>query len=79
MPEGMGREVISAAAWLLFSTSTLIVASGIANIYARDAFSTVSAQNGLNEQSGGRFLLGPGVSHIPFVEGLRHQEYGKPQ
>jgi probable F420-dependent oxidoreductase len=78
MPEAMGREVFSSAAWLLANTTTLVVASGIANIYARDAFSAASAQHGLNEQSGGRFLLGLGVSHIPLVEGLRNHQYGKP-
>jgi probable F420-dependent oxidoreductase len=78
MPEAVGREMFSAAAWLLANTTTLVVASGIANIYARDAFSTASAQNGLNEQSGGRFLLGLGVSHIPLVEGMRNHQYGKP-
>ena len=78
MPEAMGREVFSAAAWLLANTATLVVASGIANIYARDALSAAAAQKGLNEQSGGRFLLGLGVSHVPLVEGVRHHEYGKP-
>jgi probable F420-dependent oxidoreductase len=78
MPEAVGREVFSAAAWLLAGTHTLIVASGIANIYARDAFSAAAAQKGLNEQSGGRFLLGLGVSHIPLVEGVRQHQYGKP-
>src|SRR5271163_4252173 len=62
IPEAVGREVFSASAWLLANTSTLIVASGIANIYARDSFSTAAAQKGLNEQSGGRFLLGLGVA-----------------
>jgi len=78
IPEAVGREVFSASAWLLANTSTLIVASGIANIYARDSFSTAAAQKGLNEQSGGRFLLGLGVSHVPLVEGLRKHAYGKP-
>jgi probable F420-dependent oxidoreductase len=78
IPEAVGREVFSSAAWLLANTSRLIVASGIANIYARDAFSAAAAQKGLNEQSGGRFLLGLGVSHIPLVEGLRQHQYGKP-
>lgn len=78
IPEAVGREVFSAAAWVLANTSSLIVASGIANIYARDALSTAAAQKGLNEQSGGRFLLGLGVSHIPLVEDLRRHEYGKP-
>jgi probable F420-dependent oxidoreductase len=78
IPEGVGREVFSASAWLLANTRSLIVASGIANIYARDSFSAAAAQQGLNEQSGGRFLLGLGVSHIPFVEGVRQHQYGKP-
>jgi probable F420-dependent oxidoreductase len=78
IPEAVGREVFSASAWLLAQTSTLIVASGIANIYARDSFSAAAAQKGLSEQSGERFLLGLGVSHIPLVEGIRQHEYGKP-
>ena len=78
IPEAVGREVFSACGWLLASTRRLIIASGIANIYARDPLSAAAAQKGLNEQSGGRFLLGLGVSHIPFVEGVRHHSYGKP-
>jgi probable F420-dependent oxidoreductase len=78
MPEALGRESFSASAWLLANTKTLVVATGIANIYARDPLSAASAQKTLNEQSGGRFLLGLGVSHVPMVEGLRGQTYGKP-
>jgi probable F420-dependent oxidoreductase len=77
IPEGVGREIFSASAWLLAKTSTLVVANGIANIYARDPVSSASAQKGLNEQSGGRFLLGLGVSHVPLVEARKHA-YGKP-
>jgi probable F420-dependent oxidoreductase len=78
IPEAVGREAFSACSWLLANTTTLIVATGIANIYARDAFSAAAAQKGLNEQSDGRFLMGLGVSHVPLVEGLRHLQYGKP-
>jgi probable F420-dependent oxidoreductase len=78
IPEAVGREVFSASAWLLANTTRLIVASGIANIYARDAFAAAAAQKGLNEQSGDRFLLGLGVSHIPLVKDMRQHEYGKP-
>ena len=77
IPEALGREVFSASAWLLANTSALIVASGIANIYARDPAASAAAQKGLNEQSGGRFLLGLGVSHVPLVE-VRKHAYGKP-
>lgn len=78
IPEAVGREVFSSSAWLLANTSALIVASGIANIYARDPIAAAAAQKGLNEQSGDRFLLGLGVSHIPLVEGIRKHAYGKP-
>jgi probable F420-dependent oxidoreductase len=78
VPESRGRNVLVHAAFLLASTSRLIVATGIANIYARDPMAAANAQRGLVEQSGGRFLLGLGVSHVPLVEGVRRHEYGKP-
>lgn len=78
MPESRGRNVLVHSAWLLAGTSKLVVASGIANIYARDAMAMASAQRSLNEQSNGRFLLGVGVSHAPTVNTLRGHVYGKP-
>jgi probable F420-dependent oxidoreductase len=77
-PESRGRNVLVNAAWLLAGTSSLIVATGIANIYARDALAMANAQRGLNEQSGNRFLLGLGVSHRPLVSDLRGHVYGRP-
>lgn len=67
VPESRGRNVLAHAAWLLASTRTLTIATGIANIYARDPQATASAQLALAEQSGGRFLLGLGVSHVPLA------------
>jgi probable F420-dependent oxidoreductase len=78
MPESRGRNVLVNAAFLLAGTSNLIVASGIANIYARDAMAMANAQRGLNEQSGNRFLLGLGVSHRPLVSDLRGHSYRPP-
>jgi probable F420-dependent oxidoreductase len=78
LPEAMGRNVLVHASWLLANTKTLIVATGIANIYARDPMAMVGAQLALNEQSGGRFLLGLGVSHAPLVEGVRGHVFEKP-
>lgn len=77
MPEALGRESFSMAGGLLARTSRLVIATGIANIYARDAFAAAAAQKTLNEISGGRFWLGLGVSHVPLVEGRKHT-YGKP-
>src|SRR5207248_2873916 len=78
LPESRGRNVLAHSAWLLANTSELIIAPGIANIYARDPMAMANGQRGLNEQSGGRFLLGIGVSHAPTVTGLRGHTYGKP-
>jgi probable F420-dependent oxidoreductase len=77
-PEMLGRNVLVAASWLLANTTRLTIATGIASIYARDAQAALSARNGLAEQSGGRFLLGLGVSHAPMVEAMRGHHYGKP-
>ena len=76
--EAFGRNALVASGWLLANTQELVVATGIANIYGRDPLAMVSAQVGLAEQSGGRFLLGIGVSHAPLVKDLRGHEYGKP-
>jgi probable F420-dependent oxidoreductase len=78
IPEAVGRHPFAHAAWLLASTERLVVATGIASVYARDAQSSAAARNTLAEQSGGRFLLGLGVSHAPLVEGVRGHHYGKP-
>jgi probable F420-dependent oxidoreductase len=66
------------SSWLLANTRKLIVATGIANIYARDPMAMANGQRTLAEQSGGRFLLGVGVSHRPMVEGLRGHTYARP-
>jgi probable F420-dependent oxidoreductase len=78
LPESRGRNVLVHSSWLLANTKSLIVAPGIANIYARDPMAMANGQRALAEQSGGRFLLGIGVSHAPMVTGLRGHEYGKP-
>ena len=75
--EAVGRESLSASAWLLANTTKLTIATGIANIYARDAQAVAAGTSTLNELSNGRFLLGLGVSHVPLVEGRQHR-YGKP-
>ncbi len=78
LPEVGGRDPFVAASWLLGGTERLVLATGVANIYARDALAMRSAQYALAEQSAGRFLLGIGVSHRPLVEDLRGHRYGRP-
>ena len=78
IPETVGRHPFVSASWLLANTSKLNLATGIANIYHREPGVTMAAQKTLAEQSGGRFLLGLGVSHKPLVEGVRGLKYGPP-
>ncbi len=75
VPESFGRNPFPFAAWLLARTDKLVVATGIASIYARDPLAMRAAQMTLAEQSGGRFLLGLGVSHAHMVERVRGQPY----
>lgn len=77
-PESVGREALTNAALLLGATSRIVIATGIANIYARDAVTMAAGQKTLAEAYPGRFLLGLGVSHIPLVEQIRGHKYGKP-
>src|SRR5438477_12151768 len=76
--EAVGREPFPHAACLLSNTDKLVLATGIANIWARDPMTMAAAAKTCSELSDGRFLLGIGVSHAPLVEGLRGHNYNKP-
>lgn len=78
LPETVFREVFLESLMLLEATSTLKVATGIANRYARDALTTNAAAQTINEAHPGRFLLGLGVSHAHLVAGVRKHAYDKP-
>ena len=78
IPETIGRDPFVTATRLLSATSSLKVATGIANIYARDALTMANTQRSLEEAFPGRFLLGLGVSHQHLVDRVRHHDYSKP-
>ena len=78
IPEAVGREPFAHAAYLLDHTEQLSIATGIANIWARDAITMAAASKTVAELSGGRFVLGIGVSHKPLVLNLRGHSYEKP-
>lgn len=63
LPELFGREPVATAGYLLGQTRRLHVATGIANIYVRDAHAMAQTRQTLAELSAGRFLLGLGVSN----------------
>jgi probable F420-dependent oxidoreductase len=75
--EAIGREVLTAAQLVLAATSSLVVATGIANIWARDALAMAAGQLALGEAYPDRFILGIGVSHKPLLD-VRGEDYRKP-
>jgi len=76
-PEAINYETFAVGGYLLGHSKKLVVASGIANIYARDPMTAAMGYNSLNSLYGGRFVLGLGVSHAPAVDSRGH-EYKKP-
>jgi probable F420-dependent oxidoreductase len=78
IPETVGRDPFVTATLLLSATSELRIATGIANIYARDAVTMANTQRSLEEAFPGRFLLGLGVSHEHLVNRVRKHDYSKP-
>jgi probable F420-dependent oxidoreductase len=78
IPEAVGREPFAHAAYLLSRTERLNLATGIANIWARDPMTMIGAARTVAELSDGRFVLGVGVSHAPLVARLRGHDYKKP-
>ncbi|MFT4581252.1 MAG: putative F420-dependent oxidoreductase [Gammaproteobacteria bacterium] len=73
IPELSGREPMALAGYLLARTSRIKIGIGIANIYVRDYVAAAQARQTLAELSGGRFLLGLGVSHPVLVEPRGHE------
>src|SRR6266852_673944 len=78
IPEAVGREPFAHSAYLAAQTERIVFATGIANIWARDPITMSAASKTVADVSGGRFLLGIGVSHKPLVANLRGHSYDKP-
>ena len=77
LPELFTRDPFSTAGFLLSQTQSLKLATGIANVYARDPVATISSASSLQELSSGRFILGLGVSNAGLNKARGH-EWQKP-
>jgi len=75
--EASAREPFAGVAIILAATDRVTVATGIANIYARDATAMMNGARTLTEAWPNRFVLGVGVSHVPLVTARGHQ-YERP-
>jgi probable F420-dependent oxidoreductase len=69
--------VLAHSALLLGGTKDVTLATGIANIHARDPMAMANGARALGEAFSGRFVLGIGVSHAPSVQ-TRGGDYGSP-
>lgn len=76
--ETFGRDPFAQLAAIGAATSTLGLASGIANIYHRHPGVMLMGANTVAEATGGRMILGVGVSSPAIVSKVRGIDYGKP-
>jgi probable F420-dependent oxidoreductase len=76
--ENIGREPIAQSVLLLSATKRITVATGVANIWARDPLAMAAAHRTIAEAYPDRFVLGLGVSHRHLVEKIRGQTYHQP-
>lgn len=67
IPGGLGGDVLDRCGSALAATSTLVVATGILNIWRHEAAEVAEVTARLEQQHEGRFLLGLGVSHQPAI------------
>src|ERR1700736_4031285 len=75
--EAMAREAFAQGAIYLSATTNLVIASGIANIWARDPMAMAAGGRAVAEAWRDRFILGIGVSHAPMVAARGH-DYARP-
>jgi F420-dependent oxidoreductase-like protein len=76
--EAWGTDAATVLAWLAATTTTLKIGSAIFQIPARTPANTAMTAATLDLMSGGRFLLGLGLSGPQVVEGWHGQPWGKP-
>ena len=76
--EAYGSDAITPLAWIGGQTTRIHLGSAIMQMPARTPAMTASTATSLDHLSGGRFLLGLGVSGPQVVEGWHGQPFGKP-
>lgn len=65
---GMSKDIFAHSTLLLSWTERIPIATGIANIWARDAVAMQNGARALADAFPGRFVLGLGISHAPVVK-----------
>lgn len=78
VPETVGREPFTLLGLLAGETSEIRLGTSIVGIWGHDGQTTRMAAQTLHEATGGRFVLGLGVSHPHLAEKLRGHAYERP-
>lgn len=76
--EAYGTDAVTPIAWLMARTERIQVGTAIMQMPARSPAMTAMTAATLDLMSGGRFLLGLGLSGPQVVEGWHGQPYGRP-
>ena len=78
VPETVGREPFTLLGLLAAETSEILLGTSIVGIWGHDPQTTRMAAMTLQEATGGRFVLGLGVSHPHLAQKLRGHTYDRP-
>lgn len=76
--ESWGNDCFTPLAWIGANTSRIRLGTGVAQLSARTPAACAMATLALDHMSGGRMILGLGVSGPQVVEGWYGQPYSKP-
>jgi F420-dependent oxidoreductase-like protein len=76
--EAYGSDAVTPVAWIAGQTERIHIGTAIMQMPARTPAMTAMTATTLDQLSGGRFLLGLGVSGPQVVEGWHGVPYGKP-
>jgi len=78
VPETVGREPFTLLGLMAGETTSILLGTSIVSIWGHDAQTTRMAAMTLQEATGGRFVLGLGVSHLHLAQKLRGHTYERP-
>jgi F420-dependent oxidoreductase-like protein len=73
-----GRDSLTVLMAYAAHSERVLLGTGVMPIYSRTPVATAQSAVAIDELSGGRLVLGIGVSHRPVVEGWYGTEIGKP-
>ena len=79
IPGGIGGDILDVVGGALAASETLVVATGILNVWMHDAMWVASRHAQLTQAYPDRFLLGLGVSHAVLVDNAEDgHRYARP-